>query len=75
MHSIRNDHQYDEKYDIKIEFWNNNKNSTNRDLQNYIDSCHKESEIRAAYPEQRNANLNNVANITVNSDGITPHKK
>ena len=44
-------------------------------MKNYIDSYHTESEIRAAYPEQRNANLNNVANITVNSDGITPHKK
>ena len=49
--------------------------ATNQDLQTYIDSCHKESEIRAAYPEQSNAHLNNIVNITVNSDSITPHKK
>ena len=47
----------------------------NRDLINYIDSCHKESERRAGYPEQINVHFNNVANITVDSDSITSQKK
>ena len=49
--------------------------ATQRDLQTYIDSCHKESERRAAYTEHSTANFNNVANITVNSDIITSQKK
>ena len=47
--------------------------STNRDMQNYIDSCHKESEICAAYPEQSTAHFENVANITINSASVIPH--
>ena len=49
--------------------------STNRDIQNYIDSCHKYSEIRAEYPEQSTAHFENVVNITVLSDSVIPHKK
>ena len=48
--------------------------ATNRDLQTYIDGCHKESERCAAYPEQSTAHFNNVVNITVDSDSITPQK-
>ena len=46
----------------------------NQDLQTYIDIYHKESERCAAYLEQSNAHFNNIANINVNSDGITPQK-
>ena len=46
-----------------------------RYLQNYIDSCHKESERHAAYPEHITAHFNNVENITVNSDSITHRRK
>ena len=41
----------------------------------YIDICHKESESCAAYTEHITAHLNNVANITINGDGINPQKK
>ena len=41
----------------------------------YIDSFHKESEIRIAYLEQNTAHFNNVAKITVNSDIINQQKK
>ena len=41
----------------------------------YIESFHKESEIRAAYLEQSTAHFNKVANINVGSDIITSHKK
>ena len=37
-------------------------------------SFYKESEIRSAYMEQSNLHFNNVANINVDSDSITPHK-
>ena len=37
-----------------------------------IDSCHKESESRTEYPEQNTSHFNNVANITVNSNSVTP---
>ena len=47
----------------------------NRDLRNYIDSCHKESERSAEYPEQSTTYFNNVVNITVYNDSITPQKK
>ena len=40
-----------------------------------IDSCHKESESRTEYPEQNTSHFNNVANITVNSNSVTPQKK
>ena len=46
----------------------------NWDIQEHIDSFHKEPESRAAYPEHGNAHINNVANITVDSDGTTPQK-
>ena len=35
----------------------------------------KEPEIRAAYPELKTLHLENVANITINSDIISPQKK
>ena len=44
-------------------------------MQEHIDSFHKESESCAAYPEHSTTHFNNVANITVDSDIITPHKK
>ena len=49
--------------------------STNRDTQNYIGSCHKESEICAVYPEQRTTHLENVVNINVDSDSVIPQEK
>ena len=44
-------------------------------MREHIDSCHKYSKSSAAYPENGTANFNNVANITVDSDSITPQKK
>ena len=44
----------------------------NLDMREHINSCHKESESRTAYPEYNTAHFNNVANISVNSDSITP---
>ena len=49
--------------------------STNRYLRNYIDSCHKESLICAAYMKQRTEHFENVANITINSANIIPQEK
>ena len=42
---------------------------------NYIDSCHKESEIRAAYTEQSTVHFKNVANITVDRDSLFLQEK
>ena len=47
----------------------------NQDLQTYIDSCHKESRRYAAYPENITAHFNNVADITVDGDSITPQNE
>ena len=47
----------------------------NRDLRTYIDICHKESEICAAYTEHSTAHFNNIAKIDVDYDIITPQKK
>ena len=47
-------------------------NSTNRDLQTDIDIVKKECE---AYPENNTLHSENVANITINSDSVTPQKK
>ena len=44
-------------------------------MQTYIASCHKESEGHAAYTEYNTTNFHKVANITVDSDSITPQKK
>ena len=41
----------------------------------YIDSCHKESERRATYPEHSTAYVENVANTTVNSASVIPQEK
>ena len=49
--------------------------STNRYLRNYIDSCHKESLICAAYMKQRTEHFENVANITINSANVIPQEK
>ena len=43
-------------------------------MQEHIDSCHKESESHAAYSEHSSAHFNNVANIPIHSDSITPQK-
>ena len=44
-------------------------------MQNYIDSCHKESERHAAYLEQSTGNFENVADITVDSASVIPQEK
>ena len=44
-------------------------------MKTYIDSFHKESERRAAYPEHSTANFEIVANITVNSASVIPQEK
>ena len=44
-------------------------------MQDYIDGCNKESGKNVAYPEYSTVNFENVVNITVDSDGITPHSK
>ena len=49
--------------------------STNWDMKNYIDSCHKESERHTAYPEQSTEHFENVANITVDSDSVITQGK
>ena len=36
-------------------------------MRNYIDSCNKKSEMRAAYPKKSTAHFQNVANITIDS--------
>ena len=48
---------------------------TNRYMQNYIDSCHKEPEIRAVYPEQNSVHSENFTNITVDSDSLITQEK
>ena len=42
--------------------------SIKQDIRPYIDSCHKQSEKCAAYPEQITVNLKNDAKITIYSD-------
>ena len=49
--------------------------ATNQDLRTYVDSFYKESERRSEYPEQSTAHFNNVPNITIDIDSITPQKK
>ena len=44
-------------------------------MKNYIDRFHKESEIRAACPEQSTPHFENVDNITVDSDSVIPQEK
>ena len=44
-------------------------------MRNYIDSCHKESERRTAYPEQSTVHFENFAKITVHSGSVIPKKK
>ena len=40
-----------------------------------IDSCHKESEIHAAYPEQSTAHFEEVVKITFNSASVITQEK
>ena len=47
----------------------------NRYMKNYIDNCYKESERRAAYPEQSTVHLENIANITFDSHSVIPQEK
>ena len=47
----------------------------NQYLRTYIDSCHKESERCAVYPEHSTEYFNNFENITANSYSVTPQKK
>ena len=49
--------------------------ATNRDLQTYIDCCHQESERHALYPEQGIVHFNNMANITIDNNSITPQRR
>ena len=44
--------------------------SRNRDMQDYIHSCHKKSERRSAYLEQSTVNLVNFAKIIVNTASV-----
>ena len=45
-------------------------------MQYCIDSCHKSSERRNAYPEEQSTtHFNNVAKISTESNSITPNKK
>ena len=44
-------------------------------MQNYIESCQKESERCASYTEERTAHFKNVASITINSDSVIPQEK
>ena len=44
-------------------------------MREHIDSCHKESEIHAAYTEQSTANFEDVANITVNNNSVITQGK
>ena len=46
--------------------------ATIQDLQTHIDIVNKELTV---YPEQKTLHLENVANITIDSDSITPQKK
>ena len=46
--------------------------TTSRYLKTYNDSVKKEC---AAYAEQRNLHFENVSNITVNGDSVSPQKK
>ena len=41
-------------------------------MKNYIDSCKKKS---AAYLEQNTTHFETVANISIDSDSVTPQKK
>ena len=49
--------------------------STNRDMQDYIDSCNKESERQASYLEQSTAHFENIANINVDSASVITQEK
>ena len=44
-------------------------------MREHIDSCHKQFESHATYAEHINSHVNNVANVTIDSDGITLQKK
>ena len=44
-------------------------------MQEYIDSCHKESGKCAAYPEQSTAHFEDVFNITVDSSSVLVQEK
>ena len=56
-------------YEIKVI------HSTNQETKNYIDICHKEPEIREAYPEESIAHFENVANINVDSASVLSQEK
>ena len=49
--------------------------STNGNMQNYIDSCHRKSEIRVAYLEQSTAYFKKIVNTTIKSDSIIQQEK
>ena len=70
-----NNHQSDEKDCGDIQFWDKGYTFHKRRYEKYIDSCHKESEICAAYPEQRTVHFKKVANITINSDSVIPQEE
>ena len=57
------------KYDIeKI-------HAIKQEIREHIDSCYKGSKSCAEYLEHSTAHFNNVANITIDSDSITPKNK
>ena len=44
-------------------------------MKEHINSCHKESERRAAYLEQNTAHFYNIVNIGVNFVSVIPQQK
>ena len=44
-------------------------------MQEYIDSCHKESKSHTVYQKHSTAHFNNVGNITIDTDSRTQQKK
>ena len=75
MDSTLIDHKSDKINVGVIQLWDKGIMRNDRDLQTYIDSFHKEPEICAAYMEHSTPYFNNVVDITINIDSITPHKK
>ena len=49
--------------------------STNQDTRAYVDSCNKESERRAAYPEHSTVHSKNISNINVDNDSVIPQEE
>ena len=72
MRRTRDNYQSDKKMLDSLNYETTELHATNRDMQNYIDSCKK---VRASYPEQNTLHFKDIANIATNSDSTTPKKK